>query len=312
MIWLIGAGNMAVQYAKVLNALNREFLTIGRRENSATLFMKETGHFVETGGLKTWLEKRPEPPECAIVSVGVEALANISIQLMEWGVKKILLEKPGGLNRYEIFKIKKVAEINDADINIAYNRRFYASVFKAIELIEEDGGVLSIHFEFTELVQKITNMTKYPGIKENWFFGNSTHVVDLAFFLGGKPDTISVYHKGGLYWHPSASIFAGSGVTKTGALFSYSANWEAPGRWGIEVMTRSRRLILQPLEQLYVQDQGSFERKLVTLDNALDKKFKPGLFKMVEDFLNGKLLKLVSIDEQSESINNYDQMANYL
>ena len=227
------------------------------------------------------------------------------------GVKKILLEKPEALTDLKL-QIKKVAEINDSDVNIAYNRRFYASVFKAIELIEEDGGVLSFNFEFTELVQKITNMTKAPGIKENWFFGNSTHVVDLAFFLGGKPETINVYHKGGLDWHPNASIFAGSGVTKTGALFSYSANWEAPGRWGIEIMTRSRRLILQPLEQLFVQNQGSFERKLVILDDAHDKNFKPGLFKMVEDFLNGNLLKFVSIDEQSESIINYDQIANYL
>ena len=87
MIWLVGAGNMAVQYAKVLDALNCEFVTIGRRENSAILFKKETRHFVETGGLKTWLEKSPEPPECAIVSVGMEALANTPSSLWNGGQK---------------------------------------------------------------------------------------------------------------------------------------------------------------------------------------------------------------------------------
>ena len=302
---------MAVEYARVLDALNQEFHTIGRGDVSAENFRKVTGNQVETEGLKAWLEKGPEPPESVIVAVGVEALAKTSVELMEWGVKRILLEKPGGLNSEEITRVHEAAEQYGTDVSVAYNRRFYSSVKKAREIIEQDGGVLSFHFEFTELVRKIEKNIKTPSIKEHLVLANSTHVVDLAFHLGGNPETISVYHQGGLDWHPSASVFAGSGVAKTGALFSYSANWEAPGRWGVDLLTRSRRLILQPLEQLQVQEQGSFDRKTVDIDDVLDKTFKPGLYKMVEAFFKRDLSILKSLEEQSEAVNCYNQIANY-
>ena len=64
------------------------------------------------------------------------------------------------------------------------------------------------------------------------------HVVDLAFYLCGKPDEISCYTTGGLNWHSAASVFAGAGITKKNVLFSYNANWGAPGRWGVEIMTK--------------------------------------------------------------------------
>ena len=311
MIWLVGAGYMAIEYAKVLDALKREFVTIGRGDSSADYFRKATGHHVERGGLDVWLEKSTVLPESAIISVGIEELAHTSVKLVKRGVKRILLEKPGGINKNEIEKVHKIAEQYGAEVFIAYNRRFYASVQKAKEIISHDGGVLSFTFEFTELVRKVEKMTKAPGIKENWFLGNSTHIVDLAFHLGGEPEKINTYHRGELCWHPSASVFVGSGVARKGALFSYSANWEAPGRWGIEILTKSRRLILQPLEQLQVQEQGSFDRKTLVIDNVLDKVFKPGLYKMVEAFINLNTSILKSAKEQTESLHCYSQMANY-
>lgn len=302
---------MAVEYSRVLDALNQEFHTIGRGDISAENYSKTTGHRVETGGLTAWLEKDPEPPESVIVSVGIEDLASTSVKLIEWGVKRILLEKPGGLNSEEITRVHETAEQYGTDVSVAYNRRFYSSVKKAREIIEQDGGVLTFNFEFTELVRKIEKNYKNPWIKEHLVLANSTHVVDLAFHLGGNPETISVYHQGGLDWHPSASIFAGSGVAKTGALFSYSANWEAPGRWGVDLLTRSRRLILQPLEQLQVQEQGSFDRKTVDIDDVLDKTFKPGLYKMVEAFFKKDLSILKSLEEQYETVKCYNKIANY-
>jgi predicted dehydrogenase len=311
MIWLIGSGSMSIEYAKVLDALNRKFITIGRGDVSAEKFREATEHTVETGGLEAWLAKDPELPESVIVSVGVESLANVCIQLIKREVKHILLEKPGGVNRKEISMVHETAESFGAEVYIAYNRRFYPSVIKARELIEEDGGVLSFNFEFTELVRKIEKMIKAPGIKKHWFLGNSSHVVDLAFHLGGNPKTISTYHQGCLDWHPSAAIFAGSGVAKTEAIFSYKANWGSPGRWGIELLTKSRRLILQPLEKLRVQVQDSFDCKTVVIDDSHEKSFKPGLYKMVEEFLNKNSLTLKSLEEQTKAVNYYYQMANY-
>ena len=51
-IGLIGAGYMAVEYAKVLDALDVRYEVIGRGQESAEKFQRETGHPVIVGGLE--------------------------------------------------------------------------------------------------------------------------------------------------------------------------------------------------------------------------------------------------------------------
>ena len=208
-----------------------------------------------------------------------------TIKLITAGVKNILVEKPAGLNLEEVTNIANMAKENSTNVYVAYNRRFYASTLKAQEIIKEDGGVTSFNFEFTEWSHVIEKLDKSEKVKNAWFYANSTHVVDLAFFLGGKPKEMSCYATGGLPWHPSASVFAGAGISETGALFSYQANWEAPGRWGVEILTKKHRLILRPLEKLQIQKIGSINVEYVDIDDRLDVEFKPGIYKQVETFL---------------------------
>ena len=42
-IWLIGAGGIAEEYAKVLKALGKDFIVIGRGEKSASVFKEHVG-----------------------------------------------------------------------------------------------------------------------------------------------------------------------------------------------------------------------------------------------------------------------------
>jgi predicted dehydrogenase len=287
-VWLVGAGLMATEYAKVLKAQNVLFEVIGRGSRSATLFTEKTGVPVSVGGLKSWLDRSPELPEAAIVAVNVEELAETTLLLVNSGARHILVEKPAGLNLKEINQVAAEAEKQKARIYVAYNRRFYASTLKAQQIISEDGGVTSFTFEFTEWSNQVASLEKDPRVKENWFLANSTHVVDLAFYLGGFPEKMSCYKTGSLTWHPSASVFAGAGVTASGALFSYHANWEAPGRWSVEVLTRKHRLVFRPLEKLQIQTLDSLVFEDVRLENDLDVRFKPGLHLQVEAFLTGK------------------------
>jgi len=57
MIWLIGAGQMAIDYTNVLLAQKRKFLVIGRGENSAKVFQEKTGISVKTGSLSKWISQ---------------------------------------------------------------------------------------------------------------------------------------------------------------------------------------------------------------------------------------------------------------
>ncbi len=151
-------------------------------------------------------------------------------------------------------------------------------------------------------------MPKEEGVKEQWLLHNSTHVMDLAFYLGGRPKEISCYTAGSLNWHPSGSIYSGAGITENGALFSYQANWESPGRWGVEVLTKKHRLILRPLERLHIQNIGSVAVEEVSLEDELDKKFKPGLYLQVQAFVEGKTSNLPDIQGQSINLHYYQMI----
>jgi predicted dehydrogenase len=309
-LWLIGAGMMAQDYAKVLKSLGVGFEVIGRNAASAEKFENAVGHPARQGGLSDALGALGAP-ERAIVAVGVEQLADIAIELIEAGTRRILIEKPGGLNTPRIHALRQAAAAHGADVSIAYNRRFYASTAMARKLITEDGGATSCAFEFTEWSHVIAPLVKGPGVKQAWFLANSTHVVDLAFHLCGFPADWKAWHGGSLNWHPSAARFCGAGITEQGVFFNYQADWEAPGRWGVEVLTRKRRLVFRPMEQLQVIPLGSVRADNVELDDRLDKEFKPGLFMQTKAFLDGDERLLCSVDEQLEHCAVYDQMAGY-
>jgi predicted dehydrogenase len=198
----------------------------------------------------------------------------------------VLVEKPGGFDAADIVATGKAAEARGAEVFVAYNRRFYASVAAAREIIAADGGVTSFTFEFTERSHVIAPLVKEAGVKEEWFLANSTHVIDLAFHLGGAPREWHALSTGGLPWHPFASVFSGAGRSASGALFAYYANWQAPGGWGLEICTPRRRLVFRPLETLQVQEVGG-PLAPVELQTDLDRRFKPGLYRQVEAFLSG-------------------------
>ncbi|GAB6081166.1 hypothetical protein JCM30471_00800 [Desulfuromonas carbonis] len=310
-IWLVGCGQMAIDYIKVLDALKQPFKVIGRGEKAAALCEEKTGKAVIRGGLGSFLDANPLPCKCAIVAVNVDALAETTIQLINSGVKNILVEKPAGLNPYEIMAVRDAAISKDADIYVAYNRRFYAATLHAKRMIEEDGGLLSCNFEFTEWGHVIEGLTKDPGVKEKWFLSNSTHVVDLALYLAGKPQQLSCYTAGSLPWHPASSVFAGAGITDKGVLFSYQANWLAPGRWGVEVLTAHHRLIFRPMETLQVMHKGSVRIDPLEIDDSLDKTFKPGLYEQVSRFLAGRIEGFCTLAEQIDHWGYYCRMAGY-
>ena len=302
-LWLIGAGSIAKEYAKVLNALKQEYLVIGRGHNNAVTFQEEIGHSVVEGGLDSFLQTKPKVADMAIIAVNVQYLASTTIALMQYGVKRIFCEKPGFNDPSELDEVARVANNTKAEVYYAYNRRFYASVLKAEEIINEDGGLTSMNFEFTEWGHVIEQSDNPDEVKKNWMTANSSHVIDLAFFVGGEPKEMTCYTAGILSWH-KPSRFVGAGVTTKGVLFNYQANWESPGRWAVEFQTPLHRIYLKPMEQLQLQDKGSVKVYPVEIDGHLDKEFKPGFYLETKAFLEAINNNLCSIKQQNEHVNN--------
>lgn len=308
-IWLIGAGAMAQEYAFVLKALKQPFEVIGRSESSARSFKKATGCNVKTGGLHSAL-KKVAAPVAAIVAVEVEQLAEATKDLIYSGTKYILLEKPGALNLKEIQSLNLFANKKKAKVFVAYNRRFYHSVKQIKDFIKRDGGVLSVNFEFTEWEHATRSLKSV--VKKRLLISNSSHVIDLAFYLCGKPKDWKCWHAGSLDWHTASARFCGSGITDQGIMFSYLSDWQAPGRWSLEVMTNKRRLILRPMEQLQQIKKGSILVENIKSDSRIDLDFKPGLFLQTKKFLEGRgSYLLCSLSEQVENIKIYSKIAGY-
>lgn len=310
-LWLIGAGSMAQDYAQVLKGLDFPFEVVGRSTDSAAKFEKAIGKRVLTGGLADAL-RVGRVPQKAIVAVGIEQLAAAARELIHSGVKCILLEKPAGLDLAEIESLNQLADNHGVTVLLAYNRRFYGSVQQARQFISEDGGVLSTQFEFTEWSHVIAPQVLGTGVKERWLIGNSTHVIDLAFHLIGRPVDWKCWHAGSLDWHPSAARFVGAGVTEQNVMFSYLADWQTPGRWGLELLTKKRRLILRPMEQLQVTALGSIKIETVEPLDTIDQDYKPGLHRQTQAFLKGNNHLFCTLPEQVENVRIYSEMAGYL
>ncbi len=309
-IWIIGAGGIAIEYSKVLKALNKEFITIGRGHEKAVSYYEATGVKAVEGGLDAYIQTKPNIAEYAIVAVNVEYLASTTISLMKCGVKNIFCEKPGFNDPSELDEVAKVAKETGTKVYYAYNRRFFASVLKAEEIIKEDGGLTSMNFEFTEWGHVIANTEHPAAVKKNWMTANSSHVIDLAFFEGGDPEQMYSFSSGELSWH-KPSNFSGAGITEKGVLFNYQANWDAPGRWAVELLTSQHRIYLKPMEQLQLQDKGSVKVYPVEIDDHLDKVFKPGFYLQTKAFLDRENGRLCSLEQQIRHVKNiYSKILN--
>lgn len=296
---------MAQEYSKVLDYLNVSYSVKGRGQESARKFMAATG-------------KQPElkwdgifdfgVPQTAIVAVSEESILSTTQEIYARGIKKILLEKPGGPSISELREFYAANSGATQDFYVGYNRRHYSNVETLKEMIKEDGGVTSIHFDFSERSKQIAALKKAPGVKENWFLHNSTHVVNLVDFISGGMEIQISQVRGSLPWHPTGAQFSGSGITSSGGLVTYNSDWQAPANWAITVKTKSKKYHLGPLELLTVTDLDGHVEQIAEASGT-SHEFKPGLLPMVQDFLSRKPSKtLIRFREQIELLALYERI----
>ena len=309
-ILIIGAGDMGLHYHSVLTALKCTITVVGSGEKTAAHFQAETGHQPLLGGIEAHIGTLSADNFTGVIVASPEHLiGKHTILLLEHGFKKILVEKPGGFDLDDIAQVNAASNAHNAEVFVGYNRRFFASTLMAKSLIEEDGGALSFRFEFSEWGHVISSLEKAEGVKDEWFLNNSTHLIDLSYFLCGWPVEMQSLAGQDCDWHKYGSNFTGSGITETGARFSYYANWSSPGSFGLEINTNKSRLLFSPVETLQQKLIGNRQYSDVDVDYEYDQRFNPGIYKMVEAFLNApKTDGLIKIQEQNHNAQLYHAM----
>jgi len=314
-ILIIGSGYITEHYLNVISSKNITCVVVGRgKDNVNRLSNKFKNIEFHSGGIKNYIDQNSIKKFTHFINlVNIEYCLPITKLLLNNGAKKILLEKPGGLEISELESIGKSAINLDAEIVIGYNRRYFESINKLIELSNLDGGIENVHFEFTEWVHAINKNDYSSETLNKWIISNSSHVIDTVFYLIGLPKELTAKTLGSnmINWHKSGSIFIGCGVSYNNIPFSYNTNWNSAGRWAIEVTTSTKRYYLKPMEKLSVQKKGEIDIRDVELSGKKDENFKPGMYDLISSFLNDEYSKLLSVKEQIKHMKIYNQMGGY-
>jgi len=299
-IILIGTGPMAKEYAIALTQMNITDVTvISKNDKETTDFSNSFDFSVLHGGYQLHLPSLKKA-DLVIIVTPIPQLLDAAKLAIDSGQKKILIEKPGSLYPEKLISFSK--QLTDQIVRIGYNRLLYPSFHKLKFLAEQEGGITSCTFNFTEWVHTI-NFEKYPSeVYSRWGISNSLHVISMAMELIGMPKNISTYNFGKLNWHPSGSIFIGSGISENNIPFSFHADWGSAGRWGVEIMTKDNVYRLIPLEGLFVCKKGSVHWEPISL-NPVYPEAKTGIAEEIAVMLNDEKeqeIGLITLETASE------------
>ena len=264
-ILLIGAGEMATQYAHVLIKLKVCDVTVISKEKKKTLkFCKHFNFTPLYGGYKKHLPHL-DKMDLVIIANPISLTVPATELGLKFGQDNFLIEKPGSLFYNDLISLSK--KVKNQTIRVAYNRLVYPNFLKLKELVEKEGGVTSCRFIINERIHEIHPPKSLKiDTYERWGIYVSIHVISMVADLIGLPKKMTNIQMGNLKWHPSGSIFVGAGISEKDIPFSYHADWNFSGSWEIEIMTRKNTYRLKPLEELYLKKNGSNTWNLVPFD----------------------------------------------
>lgn len=306
---IVGVGAIAAEYARVFAHLGVEYSFFTRNPASANI----ARNGIDPTNVFELTRLDAAKFGAIVIAVSVEALATTLERVLSLGFKRVLIEKPGSLTLSALTAGVAEQRQHMADVRVAYNRRFYQSVRFAQEMVMYDGGLTSIHFDFSEVLGVDPGKTWPQQVLERWVLANSSHVIDLAFFLsGGLPASMNCSMHGNHEVHPGGDFFSGDGITLSGVPFTYRSDWRSMGRWGVFLYTRDRLISLSPLEDLRVKTTNFGLDRQIDFDKTKDTVYKPGFLSMAESFLDiSKSRTLPTLAEQVRLAEVVSKMANY-
>ena len=298
-IWLVGGGKISIEYLKVLMNFNYNIIVITRRKKKVLIqkkFIKKIS--IVYGGLSNFLKSKPPKPDKVIIAVNTRYLYNISKILIDYGIKSMLVEKPAALKLLELKKLKKLIIKKKVKYVIAYNRRFYGSINYLKKLILKN-EVRGVFFDLTEWVHKI-KLSDYSKLElKKWFLCNTTHIIDLVFYLFGQSKKVNYFNKDSIQWHKPI-LFGGNGITKKNIPYVYRGDWLSHGRWEIKVFFKGFVAKLKPLESLKIE---YISKKNIKIEKfKYESKYKAGFYNMCNSFIKNNFQEFCSINQQ---INNF-------
>lgn len=291
---VVGYGFMGRHYVKALQALG-----VGRIQ-VCSLFKGSLEELEGVRGVTTMaggyrLFDTPSlSGELGIVATPTAVLASAAEHLAACGFRKILIEKPVSLWSTHIRQLDDSLGDLGVEAVCAYNRLAYPSFIEARARTCQEGGITSCTYTFTEIIGADWT-DRYPAEElARWGIANSLHLIGMAHGLIGLPARWSGHRSGRLSWHPTGSVFVGSGRSQRDVPFAYQADWGSKGRWSVEVNTRETSYRLCPLEKLYAKASSLGEWENVCV-STFDTGIKAGIAEQIAAMLSDDIRPLVPL-----------------
>ncbi|MDA9651239.1 Gfo/Idh/MocA family oxidoreductase [Pelagibacteraceae bacterium] len=298
---IVGAGYMAEEYLKVLSDLP-EYNVIGifsRSINKCKKLKKKYKSLIVFDSIQNM--QASSKSDLLIVTCSAESTRIVAEDVTKYPWT-ILFEKPIGLGIKEYEEINKLCLERNCKAYVALNRRYYSSTEKLIEMLGQIDSPRFIEINDQENIDADVKKNRNSKVVENWMFGNSIHLIDYIDLLcRGSLYEIKIMNS----WNfDNPNLVSARLFFNSGDIADYKAIWNAPAPWGVRVFTKDKYFISQPIENLSFIDKSS--RQLINIDSEeVDKKYKPGLYRILQEMtkcLNGQLNKLVSVDENKNTM----------
>src|SRR3990167_444072 len=295
-IAFIGAGSMAREHARAFSSLTDVSLVgiYSRTLDKAKQLAKEFSIPIVSDSIRYLYENTmADLVVIAVPELAANTIAKKCFQF-SWSV---LMEKPAGYNLQDAQDILHAAELNNSNVMVAFNRRFYSSIQAVYKDLASHHEKRFIHIQDQQSYQEARHYKHPEEVVQNFMYANSIHNIDLFRYFG-RGEVIKITPI--LPWKgESTEIMLIHMAFSSGDQGLYQGLWQGPGPWACTVSTISKRWHLQPLEQASIQWVG--ERKLQPIEiDELDKHYKPGFVRQAEAVIKnirGEFNQAISLKE---------------
>ena len=298
---IIGCGTIANDHVKAFNRLGLKINHCASRLNSNKIdkFAKKY-NIANIWKDPIKLARSSNNWDAIILCCPTKNVSNILDILIDQK-KPIFVEKPVSIGTEYL---KKFSSTCPKFVNVAFNRRYYNTVVRAKEFIEQSKGQILCSVKLPESIKKNNiKLNKFRNI-----FDNSVHGIDILRFLFGDLEIIN-NTKIKLNNFDSGRIVLLK--SKKNHLCNVIINSNSPDNFSLEIENGTKRFLLKPFEKYEIYEgmeiikpskKYPLRRYIPTIIEKNDifsyssgnKDLKPGFLEQSEDFLKlilGKKVK---------------------
>ena len=216
--------------------------------------------------------------DLVVIGVPIESTKKVCLESIKFPWK-CLVEKPLGLNLNETIEIKR--NFNSNKIYLALNRNYLNSTLQVKKLLKNDSSkrVIFLFDQENTVKAKLHHSKK---VIDNYMFANSIHIIDYCrIFARGKIKKISSIFD---LKKNNIRIFSKKIIFSSGDIVIYSAAWNRPGPWSVDISTDKYFFNIKPLEKVCIRSFNKNQDFQLSSDND-DKKYKPGFKKQALEMI---------------------------